>query len=295
MGDRLARKVAVVTGAASGIGLASVELMAGEGAQVFALDVQDAKGAALEARFPGRVRYAHCDVTKPQEIRAGVDAAATCFGGLDILFNNAGAVGGVDTLQDMDLESWDRTHALLLRSVVAGTTAALPHLAARGGGAVINTASIAGLQAGWGPICYSTMKAAVIHFTRVAAAELSKSRIRINAICPGFIATSIFGGAIGLPVETADQMAAMLEQRGGAAQPAGRVGRPHDIAEMAVFLASDAAEFVTGAHFVVDGGITIGPRHAWDDNAASPFLEAMGVTPEQLLALQAARKTPPQT
>lgn len=292
MGGRLAGKVAVVTGAASGIGLASVELMAAEGARVFALDIQDAKGAALEARFPGVVRYRHCDVTQTEEIRASVDAAADAYGGIDVIFNNAGAGGGLDTLADMDFANWDRAHALLLRSVVAGTAAALPHMIKRGAGAVINTASIAGLQAGWGPVAYSTMKAGVIQFSRVAAAELAKSRIRINAICPGFIATSIFGGAVGLPVETADQMAAMLAEKGGSAQPIGRVGKPQDIAEMAVFLASEAGSFITGAHFVVDGGITIGPRHAWDETAASPFMDAMGITPEQVQAMQQARKAP---
>jgi NAD(P)-dependent dehydrogenase (short-subunit alcohol dehydrogenase family) len=289
-GARFAGKVALVTGAASGIGLATVEAFAAEGARVLAADVQDEKGAALAARFPGQVVYRRCDVTDEAAIKAAVEAAVEAFGGLDIVFNNAGSGGAMAGIADIAIADWKQTLDLLLTSVVAGTRHAVPHLIARGGGAIINTASIAGLQAGWGPIAYSTAKAAVIHFTRCAAAELSAHHIRINAICPGLIATSIFGASLGLPREQADQMAAMVAAVGGPAQPLGRPGRPEDIAAMVLHLASDAGGFITGTHVVVDGGITIGPRHAWDPETLSPLAAAMGMTLEQTQALVAAQK-----
>jgi NAD(P)-dependent dehydrogenase (short-subunit alcohol dehydrogenase family) len=147
---------------------------------------------------------------------------------------------------------------------------------------VINTASIAGLQAGWGPLAYSSAKAAVIHMSRCAAAELSPQNIRVNAICPGLIATSIFGTALGMARDAADQMAALVAQNGTIAQPIAKSGLPEDIAAAALYLASDESRFVTGTHLVVDGGITIGSRHAWDPTAASPFAAIFGASPAEL-------------
>ena len=288
MAGRLDGKVALVTGASSGIGLGTVERFVAEGAKVLAADIQDAKGAQLEARFPGRLVYRRCDVMRESDIRDAVESAVSEFGGLDILFNNAGAGGVATGVEDADLDGWRSTYDLLLFSVVAGTRYAVPHLKARGGGSVINTSSITALQAGYGPIAYATAKCAVMHFSRLAAAELSQHRIRINAILPGFIATSIFGAGLGMERSSADQLAALLAEKGGNAQPIGRVGEPHDIAAMATFLASDEASFITGSHFVVDGGMTIGPRSAWDKTVVSPVLQALGISPEQADAMRAA-------
>jgi NAD(P)-dependent dehydrogenase (short-subunit alcohol dehydrogenase family) len=141
----------------------------------------------------------------------------------------------------------------------------------RGAGSIITTASIAGLQAGWGPIAYSSAKAAVIHMSRVAAAQLSRQKIRVNAICPGLIGTSIFGASIGLPRDVADQMAARFAETAAQVQPIPKAGAPEDIAKAALYLASDDSEFVTGTHLVVDGGITVGGAHSWDPGAVSPF------------------------
>ncbi|NWG52817.1 MAG: SDR family oxidoreductase [Hydrogenophilaceae bacterium] len=290
MGERLKNKVAVITGACSGIGLGTLERFVEEGASVIAADIQDDVGQQLEMRFGQKVRYAHCDVTKTDQIKGAIDRAVSQFGGLDILFNNAGAGGVRAGVEDMDLEGWDQTHALLLRSVVAGCKFAVPHMKARGGGAIVNTSSITALQAGYGPIAYAVAKAGVLHFTRLAAAELSAHKIRINAICPGLIATSIFGSSLGMTREAAGQMAAMVAERGGPVQPIGRAGQPRDIAEAALYLASDAAGFVTGTHIVVDGGITIGPRHSWDLAAPNPLLEMLGITPEQAEAMRLAVK-----
>lgn len=283
---KLDGKVALITGAASGIGLGALELFVEEGARVLAADISDDTGEALKTRFKGAIEYVHCDVTKNEEIKAACDAATRAFGGLDVLFSNAGAAGAPHGVADMDLDAWDRTQALLVRSVIAGAHYAHPHMKARGGGSIINTSSICALQAGFGPIAYSTAKGAVLHMTKLMAANLAQDRIRVNAICPGFIATSIFGNALGLPREGAVQLAAMLSERGGDVQPVQRTGQPRDIAQAALYLASDMSGFVTGAHLVVDGGITIGPRSAWDPNTPSAIAGALGISPEQFSAAQ---------
>lgn len=275
MAQVLAGKVGLVTGAASGIGLGTVEAMVAAGAQVLACDIQDAKGAMLAARFPGQVLYRRCDVTVEDDIIAAVAEAEAAFGGLDVIFNNAGAAGAMLPVLELGRADWTRALDLLLTSVFLGVKHASPALMRRGGGAIINTASIAGLQAGYGPIAYSTAKAAVIHFTRCAAAELSPHGVRVNAICPGLIATSIFGGALGLPVEQADQLAARIAETAGSSQPISRSGAPADIAAMVVHLAGAAGSFITGQHFVIDGGITVGPRHSWDAGSPAPFAEAV--------------------
>jgi NAD(P)-dependent dehydrogenase (short-subunit alcohol dehydrogenase family) len=288
MGTRLEDKVAFITGACSGIGLATAELFIGEGTRVLAADIQDEAGAALQRRFAGRLKYAHCDVTQPAQIQTALDRAAAEFGGLDIVFNNAGAGGQRGGMEEMTLEGWDATMNLLLRSVMCGTMYALPHLKARGGGAIVNTASISALATGYAPLAYSTAKAAVLHFSKLTAADLARHRIRVNAVVPGFVATSIFGSGFGLDRAASLQMAATLSERGGSLQPAGRVGRPEDIAEAVLYLASDAAGFVTGTHIVVDGGMTVGTRASWDPGAPRPVQEALGLTPEALQAMAQA-------
>ena len=289
MSKRLNGKVAVITGAASGIGLATVELFVQEGACVLAADIQEDAGCALEQRFPGVVRFAKCDVTQAVQIKQAIDAAAEQFGGLDILFSNAGAGGSLAGVENWDAAAWDATHALLLRSVAAGASFAVPHMRRRGGGAIINTSSVSALQAGYAPLAYSVAKAGVLHFTRLAATELSAHRIRINAIVPGFIATSIFGGIFNLGPQGTAELAQQIAERSGTANPIGRSGQPRDIAEAALFLASDAASFITGTHLTVDGGITIGPRHSWDPATPGPLTDALGS--ERLQALRAALQT----
>jgi len=271
MAGRLQGKVAVITGAASGIGLGSVELFVAQGAQVIAADIQDEKGAILEQRFKGSLRYVHCDVTREDEIAAALALAQSEFGGLDILFNNAGISDAMLSLTDITAEQWDWIFSIIVRGPALGMKHAAPMMTARGGGSIINTASIAGLQAGYGPIAYSSAKAAVIHLSRCAAAQLSPQKIRVNAICPGLIATSIFGASFGMPREMADQMAARIVEKAPKIQPMPIAGLPEHIAEAALFLASDASQFVTGTHLVVDGGITVGPRNAWEEGSVSPF------------------------
>ncbi|HWT52860.1 MAG TPA: glucose 1-dehydrogenase [Caulobacter sp.] len=288
MVGRLDGKVAVVTGGCSGIGLGTVELFVAEGARVIAADLQAEKGEMLERRFPDQVRFSHCDVTSDDDLARTMALADSAFGGLDILFNNAGHGGTPATVLELTAEGWDRTFALLVRAPAIGMKHALPLMLKRDGGSIINTASIAGLQAGFGPLAYSSAKAAVIHMSRCAAAELSPLKIRVNAICPGLIATSIFGASMGLPREVADQMAAQIAQIGFKIQPIAKSGLPEDIAAAALYLASDDSRFVTGTHIVVDGGVTVGPRSAWDRSTPSPILAAMGITAEQADQMRAA-------
>lgn len=276
MGDRLKGKVALITGAVSGIGLGTLELFVSEGAKVVAADLQDEKGHMLERRFPDAVRYARCDVTRETDLASAIALAEREFGALDVLFNNAGAVGAPGNVGEIDVDAWDATFALLVRGPAVAMKHALPAMQRRGGGSIINTASVAGLQAGFGPLAYSAAKAAVIHMSRSAAAALARHKIRVNAICPGLIATSIFGSARGLPREVADQMAAQIVEFSPKVQPIAKPGLPSDIGKAALFLASDDSEFVTGTHLVVDGGITLGGRHAWDPDAVSPFATMFG-------------------
>ncbi|MFD3263649.1 SDR family NAD(P)-dependent oxidoreductase [Phenylobacterium ferrooxidans] len=276
MAGRLEGKVAVITGAASGIGLGTVELFVSEGASVVAADIQDEKGAMLEKRFPGKVAYAHCDVTQEADIEAALKLAKSEFGGLDILFNNAGISDRMTSIAEITADGWSWIFDVLVRGPALGMKHAVPLMLERGGGSIINTASIAGLQAGWGPIAYSSAKASVIHMSRAAAAQLSPQKIRVNAICPGLIATSIFGASLGLPREVADQMAARVADNAAKVQPVPKAGMPEDIAKAALYLASDDSAFVSGTHIVVDGGITVGGRHSWDATAGSPFAALFG-------------------
>lgn len=267
---RFAGKRAVVTGGASGIGRASALRLAGEGAEVWIGDIDEAGGRELAETSNGRIHFRRTDVTKVEDIESLMQAADTA-GGLDVVFNNAGAGGSRDKIDAISAEDWDRTQALLLRSVAMGIRYAAPLMAKRGGGAIVNTASIAALQTGAAPTAYSVAKAGVLHLTHLAAADLAQHNIRVNAICPGFITTNIFSSAVGLE---GDQRAAankMIEGVATTAQPIQRAGRPEDIAAAVAYLASDDAGFVTGTHIVVDGGITIGPRHSWDPAAPSLF------------------------
>lgn len=271
---RLAGKVALVTGGCSGIGLGIVERFIAEGARVLVADVQDEKGAMLGRRFPDAVAYQHCDVTREEDIAAAVTATATAFGGLDILVNNAGAGGTPLGPMDMTVEGWDSTVALLLRAPMLGTKHAAPLMQARGGGSVINIASIAGLEAGWG-LAYGVAKAGVIHLTKLSAPQLAAANIRINAICPGVIVTPIFGMSVGLSRAAADQMTGELADAAERMQPLRRPGRPEDIAGAALYFASDDAAFVTGTHQLVDGGITVGQRISWDSEALLPIHQTL--------------------
>ena len=267
---RFAGKRAVVTGGASGIGRATALRLASEGAEVWIGDIDEAGGREVAETSNGRIHFQRTDVMQVDDIVALL-AAADATGGLDVLFNNAGAGGSRDPIDQISAEDWDRTQALLLRSVAMGIRHAAPLMIARGGGAIVNTASIAALQTGAAPSAYSVAKAGVLHLTTMAAADLSRYNIRVNAVCPGFITTNIFTAALGIEGEKREMANGMIRGIAAQAQPLQRAGRAEDIAAAVAYLASDDASFVTGTHITVDGGITIGPRHSWDAQAPSMF------------------------
>src|SRR3546814_2285692 len=184
----------------------------------------------------------------------------------------------------MTTDLWDWLMALLVRGPMFGIKHAAPIMRARGGAAIVNTASIAGLEYGWGPIAYSTGKAAVLQLTRGAAAELAPHGIRVNAICPGVTATDQFARYLGLSGEAAEQVRQMVLANAPKVQPLKRSGLPRDMADACLFLAGDESTFVTGIHLVVDGGITVGPRHPWAPDTPAPA-ETMGFTPENVAKL----------
>ncbi|MGB3319527.1 MAG: SDR family NAD(P)-dependent oxidoreductase [Sphingopyxis granuli] len=273
---RFAGKVAIVTGAASGIGKAAVLKLASEGAHVFAADIDEAGGQALAAASNGRIDFIRCDVTQPADIEALMNAAAAKGGGIDIVFNNAGAGGDRAPIDEITPEGWDRTMDLLLKSVAMGIRYAAPHMKGRpstknGGASIVNTASVAALGAGYSPTAYAVAKAGVLHLTKVAATDLAQYGIRVNAICPGFINTNIFTESLEVPEASKDAAKAIIADMSAHAQPVARGGQPEDIANAVAYLASEDAGFMTGTHMLVDGGLTIGQRHAWDPNEPGMF------------------------
>jgi len=257
MTRKLEGKVAIITGGTSGIGLASVEMFIAEGAKVVVGDIQDGLGAALQAKYPNDLLYVHTDVSSDPAVEALVHAAVARFGKLDCIFNNAGAGGDFAPMTELTPEGLDRTLALLTRSVLSGHKYAARQFKKQGTkGSIITTSSAAGLQGGWGGTAYTIAKHSVIGIVRQAVAELGPFGIRSNAICPGVIMTPIMASAFGVPAERSDEFLEFLAKRFATIHPIGRVGRPRDIAEAAVFLASDSSEFITGVALPVDGGAT---------------------------------------
>jgi NAD(P)-dependent dehydrogenase (short-subunit alcohol dehydrogenase family) len=256
---RLQGKVAIVTGAASGIGEAIARRFVADGARVVAADVQDERGEALVGSLGDAATYHHCDVSREADLRALVAHAVDRCGRVDVMVNNAGSPGPGGPIEEVDVEAFDATVGVLLRSVFLGIKHVAPLMKRQGSGSIISTASVAGLRTGFGPHVYSAAKAAVIHLTHSVAMELGESGVRVNCICPGGIATPIFGKFYGLAPQAADRSVALMKQVLPNMQPLRRAGLPDDIASAAAWLASDDAGFVNGHALVVDGG-AIGGR-----------------------------------
>jgi len=250
-------KVAIVTGGTSGIGLATVERFVAEGAKVAIADIQDELGASIAKKLGEDAFYVHTDVTDESAIEALVTTTVDRFGKLDVIHNNAGAQGDPSSILEVGSEGFDKTMALLTRSVLLGHKYAARQFQAQGtGGSIISTASAAGLQGGWSAAGYTIAKHAVVGVVRQAVAELAPLGIRSNAIAPGIIMTPIMARTFGVPIEDAEPFAEFLADRLGPTQPLGRTGTADDIAKVATFLASDLAGYVTGVTIPVDGGAT---------------------------------------
>src|SRR6201993_849406 len=256
---RLDGKVAVITGATSGIGLRSAEVFVGEGAKVVIAGRRIAEGEALAKRLGPACLFRRTDVTIEDEMRALVGEAIEKFGRIDCLFNNAGGPAQTGGIEGLEVARFDAAMATLVRSVMLGMKHAAPHMRKQGSGSIINNGSIAGRLAGFSSsVVYGAAKAAVIHLTKCVAMELGEAGVRVNSISPGAIATGIFGKALGLSTDAAEKTPAVMAALTKSAQPIPRAGLPDDIAHAAVFLASDESTFINGHDLVVDGAITGG-------------------------------------
>ncbi len=263
---RLDGKVAVITGSASGIGRATAARFAGEGAAVVISDLNKdgGEGAVRDCKeHGGRAVFQRADVSSEADVQAMIARAVKEFGGLDIIYNNAGVGGAVGPLEQITVENWDKTFGVLLRAVFLGIKHAAPEMRKRGGGSIISTASVAGIRGFPGLHAYCAAKAGVVNLTRSAALELAKDRIRVNCICPGGINTPILHRNMPGGREA-------LEQFLATGQPIQRAGHPEDIAAMALFLASNDSEWVTGQAMIVDGGLTVGSQFRSGADIAAP-------------------------
>ena len=260
MAQALRDKVAIITGAAGGIGEATAELFVAEGAKLVLADVDEQRGAALAARLGAAAAFKRTDVSVEQEVQALVDFAVSEFGGLDVMFNNA-AIAGSQHPRFLDdrLEDFQSVLGTNLFGVMTGSQAAARVMAKAGRGAIINNASIAGLLPGHALMTYRASKAAVIMFSRSIAIDLAEFGIRVNCLAPGHIRTPLTSFA---PPDASAEVAARVKQAVGAAfdvnQPLKRTGYPADVAQAVLFLASDRAAQITGVVLPIDGGITAG-------------------------------------
>ena len=257
MAGRVSGQVAVVTGAASGLGEATARLMHAEGASVILTDIQDERGQRVAAELGDRCRFLHCDVTSELDVAGAVDAAVREFGRLDCMFNNAGIVGTQGGIDEIPLEEYEFTMAVLLRSVFLGMKHAARIMKPQQSGVILNTTSIGGLQGGLGPHIYGAAKGAVVALTKNVAAELGAWSIRVNAIAPGKILTPMNAANLTGDPDAMDEAREAFATR---TPLRGRIGVAEDIAHAALWLASDDAGFVSGHTLVVDGGLTTGSK-----------------------------------
>ncbi len=260
MSPDVSGKVAVITGAASGIGRATAELLVAQGARVVLADVNSPEGEALAAELGERARFKQTDVASPEELARLIDYATGQFDGLDIMFNNAGISGAQHPrFLDDDLADFQRVVGINLQGVMVGSRLAGKYMSEHGGGVIINNASIAGVLPGQAMMSYRVTKAAVIHFTKCIAIDLAEYGIRVNCLAPGHIRTPLT--AFSMPGMDDAQVARLREALApvwDSNQPLKRHGSPEDVARTVLFLASDWAAQITGVVLPIDGGITAG-------------------------------------
>src|SRR5271166_5642139 len=247
-------KIAVVTGGSSGIGERIVEAFVAEGANVVVAARREDEGRALEKRLG--VRFVRTDVASEADVKVMVDKTVAWFGRLDCLVNNAGIPSPMVSITEIEVPTIDQVLAVNVRGVVLGIKHAALVMMPQRSGSIVNIGSVAGLRGGMSAHIYSASKGAVQALTRSAAAELGEKGIRVNCISPGAIVTGIFGKNAGLEGSKADRVAGVVKEIFATVQPIPRAGIPEDIAQAAVFLASDGSGFVNGQDIVIDGGQT---------------------------------------
>lgn len=260
MAGLLEGKVAIITGGAGGIGRATVELFVSEGARVVIADVADTAGEGLAGVLGGAAVYRHCDVGNPDDVAALVDFAVEHFGGLDILFNNAGiSTRPFPDFVDDTLLDFDQVMRVNVLGPMVGTRNAARYMKNHGGGVILNNSSIAGTLAGRAMMTYRASKAALIQFSKCAAIDLGQYGIRVNCIVPGHVRTELSSfNEPGVSESVAQQIREGVDAAYLANQIIKRRGEPRDVAEVALFLASDKARQMTGAVIPVEAGVTIG-------------------------------------
>lgn len=257
--QRLQSKVALITGATSGIGRCTAERMVAEGASVVLCGRRKTLGEQIAAQLGDAALFMEVDVTEEGQVQQAVNCARDQFGKLDILFNNAGGPAPPGDIAGIESEDFDASVALLLRSVFYGIKHAAPVMCAQGSGAIVSNASVAAHLGGYATShLYAALKAAVVQLAKSVALELAESGVRINTVSPGAIATGIFGRGAGLDSDAADATSDKVRSALKKAQPLGRAGTPEDVANAVIFLASDEAGFITGRDLVIDGGAIAG-------------------------------------
>ena len=260
---KLDERVAVITGGSSGIGKATVELFIKEGARVVFGDILDERGDTIAEELGENATYIHTNVRLESDIKALLDYTVDKHGKIDILYNNAGFGGAIGLVEDIPTDAFDVSMEVLFRSVFLGIKFVAPIMKKQGSGSIITTSSIAGIHVE-GLHIYSAAKAAIIQFTHSVAKELGEYGVRVNCICPGVIATPIFGKSFGLSQEQSERMAEMMKTRSGESdnQSINRSGLPEDIAKAALWLATDDSGFVNGHALIVDGGFVGGLKYS---------------------------------
>jgi len=248
-------KVAIITGATSGIGRRTAELFVAEGAKVVFTGRRRAEGEALAASLGGSGRFVAADATREDDWKRVIAETMAAYGRLDTLFNNAGGPAPTGSITSISVEGFDRAMALLVRSVMLGMKHAAPIMMRQRSGSIVNNGSVAAHRAGFSTsMVYSAAKAAVNHLSRCAAMELGEHNVRVNSVSPGAILTGIVLKALGMDADRADRVAGQMKERYTKAQPIPRAGVTDDIAQCVAWLASDRSTFINGIDVVVDGG-----------------------------------------
>ena len=271
-------KVAIVTGATSGIGRRTAELFVAEGARVVFTGRREAEGKTLAAALGDKARFVRADATLEDDWTRVVGETLAAFGRLDALFNNAGGPAPTGSITSVSVEGFDAAMALLVRSVLLGIKHAAPVMLRQKSGSIINNGSVAAHLAGYSSsMIYGAAKAAVNHLSKCAAMELGEHSVRVNSISPGAITTGIFAKALGMDAGKADGIAEGMKDGFAKAQPIPRAGITDDIAQAAIWLASDRSSFVNGIDIVVDGGLIGGRMFTPHQQSLAQMKTALGL------------------